>query len=310
MQQQTAIPIKFQTQPSQTGQISQTGYESGKSGVYDQQPQQAGVTGVGLIHGISQQPFKSQEESQKQQFQQPQEEYLKKQQYQQQPFKPQEISQQGVGGVSRQMSPTFQQQQPSQVKPQEFGVSQQQQTGFKGMEWSEKQIQANNVGVTDLAVLHCLLRLSGICYVKEHLMMKLAEDNSGLLKEWHHNVTIKNLDNLSEIAHKIGLTLPFPKSLEQREHQIKNSLQNVPKVITEGEALSDLCSTAHLLIQEFTCGFMTGLCPEFKEACRVGCGVVSENYLKLKEVLRNTEQYYPPAIVKSVVCHEGITSRK
>jgi hypothetical protein len=290
MQTQTAIPIRFQTQqPSQTGQIGQPSYESGKAGAYEQPPQ-AGITGVGLIHGVpQQQPFKSQEEAQKQ-------------------FKPQEISQQGVGGVSRQMSPTFQ--QPSQVKPQEFGVSQQQQTGFKGMEWSEKHIQANNVGVTDLAVLHCLLRLSGICYVKEHLMMKLAEDNSGLLKEWHHNVTIKNLDNLSEIAHKIGLTLPFPKSLEQREHQIKNSLQNVPKVVTEGEALSDICSTAHLLIQEFTCGFMTGLCPEFKEACRVGCGVVSEYYLKVKEVLRNTEQYYPPAIVKSVVCHEGITSRK
>jgi hypothetical protein len=263
-----------------------------------------------------QEPFVSSRESQQTGWQQQipvgtsQQQFGKTSQMEQQ--LPSQVSQREQQMYGKPSMEQFQQQgkgyyeHPSQVpisEPSQFA-------GIKGGEWSEKNLKSNNVGVTDLACLHILLRLSGTCYIKEHVLMKLADDTSGVLRDWHKNVTIKNLDTFSELAIKFGLTLPFPKSLEQREQQIKSSLQNVGQVITEGEALMDLCQAAHLLCQEFACGFMSGVNPEFKEACRVGCGVVSENYLRLKEAIRNTEQYFPPPYAKTVVIHEGITTRR
>jgi hypothetical protein len=195
-----------------------------------------------------------------------------------------------------------QQQQPYQQQMFQQGQGQ--------VQFVEKTIRDNNVAVTDLTTLHLILRQAGACYVKEHVLLKLCQDNLGMIRKWHNEITIKNLDTFSMIAHKWGLTLPFPESLEKREHEIKQQLGNVSSVISPGEAYTDLCFSAHLLQQELTCAFMSGINQEFKEACKTACAVLCENYVQLKQAIKNTDQYFPPPIVKQVVVHEGVQSRR
>jgi hypothetical protein len=242
------------------------------------------------------------------------------QQGQQQEFQPSwkssqqdtSVWKQGMGyqpqqGIQGQQGFGLGQQQQQQYQQQQ-GI-QGQQTMFQG-QWAEKHLQQNNVSVTDVAVLHLLLRLSGICYVKEHILMKLCQDNTGFIRNWHNQVTINNLDVFSKFVKIWGLTLPFPETLEKREHEIKNSLQNVSQVLTLGEALSDICASAHMVHQELSCGYMGSNNEEFKEACKKASSVLCQQYCQLKEAITKTEQFYPLPIVKSVVIHEGVQSRR
>ena len=58
-------------------------------------------------------------------------------------------------------------------------------------------------------------------YVKEHLLSRICDDSRGLMKQWHKNVTVPNLEHLCNLAKEFGMTLPFNKTLEAREHEIK-----------------------------------------------------------------------------------------
>jgi hypothetical protein len=227
-----------------------------------------------------------------QQYLQPQETFGKEKEYQQQ-----------LGG--KQSPTTFGYQQPTQQQ-QMYGTQQQQVS--KG--WQIVNVTKNDVSTADICALHLLLRLSGISYIKEHVLMKLCTDNNGMIREWHKNVTIKNLDALEQIAKSWNLTLPFSESLENREKQIKQALSNVPKVITESEALSDICASAHLLERELAIGGMASINNEFKNVCRNSCHNLCQEYAKLKECICSSDEFFPIPFAKTVVVKEGVQSRR
>jgi hypothetical protein len=271
-----------------------------------------------------QQPWKEQQQQQQRQPWSKDEETTQTQQ--QQPWKQtQQVPLQETTGFGQQRDKDWNRYQQEQQMPQEeygkiggqrekFGMQGQYGTGQQVSQqsnWVKINLHKNDVAVTDLTVLHILLRLSGNCYLKEHILMKLCNDSNGMIREWHKNVTIKNLNVLEQIYKSWGLPLPFAESLEQREQQIKQSLSNVSKnVLTEGEAFSDLCASACLLEKEFACGAMTGVNEQLKQTCKQSCETLCGEYSKIKQQVKQTDEFFPPPIVSSVIVKEGIQSRR
>jgi hypothetical protein len=278
------IPIRFQDQQQQQ-------YDTSRQ---QQQPQWLGSGGT-------------------QQYQAPQQqESVWKQGTYQQPQQGQQEFQPSWKSSQQQETGAWKQgmyQQPQQGYQQQ-GLGQQQTMFQQQAQFVEKTIPRQDVSVSDITVLHLLLRLSGVCYVKEHVLMKLCQDNT-CIRNWHNSVTINNLDIFSKFVKVWGLTLPFPESLEKREHEVKQQLSNVSgNVITLGEALSDICGSAHMLHQELSCGYMSSCNEEFKQACKQACGILCEQYNNLKHAIKSTEQNFPLPIVKTVIFHEGVQSRR
>jgi len=201
----------------------------------------------------------------------------------------------------------FQSQQGMQQQGQGM---QQQMTGKNIGQWVQKEIQSTEVSTSDLTHIHALLLISGECYIKEHVLMKLCPDSTGVLKSWHHNVTIKNLDALCQLSKSWGLTLPFHKTPEQREQEIKSKLPNVIPIFTDGEALKELKLGACLLEQHFAQAFFMSYNDQLKDVIKNLCGNLCDNVVHVKNALTNTQEFYPVPFVKTIVCKEGVPDRK
>ncbi|HWG91149.1 MAG TPA: hypothetical protein VNZ52_09920 [Candidatus Thermoplasmatota archaeon] len=155
-------------------------------------------------------------------------------------------------------------------------------------------------------VTHVLeaIRLEGQCYIKNHLLMMLSGQDRGVIREWHDNVTKVNLSKLQPIAKEMGIALPFPKPLEDRENEIKSKFQgagpNMRGILTEGEAISEI-KTAGVFLAEF---YTTSMClathDRVRDAFRSGFENVADNLPRVLQGLQNTDNFYPPPIAKNV----------
>lgn len=174
------------------------------------------------------------------------------------------------------------------------------------------QTVAPKYNFCEVAEVYELLRIAGQCYVKEHLLMQLNGDKSGFIREWHQKVTIKSLDHLTPVAKEMGLTLPFPKSPEAREAEIKNGLKGLKEqIVTDGEALLELKFAGRMLGMFLAQALLTSTNKELRGLFCDMQKCVCEEYTKTMEHLKNTDSFFPtPVVEKFSFMSSGITERK
>jgi len=164
----------------------------------------------------------------------------------------------------------------------------------------------------EISAVYELLKLSGNCYIKEHVMCALNADKTGWLKEWHTKVTIGNLNHLTAAAKEMGLTLPFPKPLEQRENEIKAHLGKCKEqVITDGEVFKELMNTGRQLENMLTNACLYACHEKLRNAFCEMKKVTADHYIKTCEQLKSTDSFFPlPIVEKFTFINSGITERK
>jgi hypothetical protein len=263
-----------------------------------------------------------------------QEQQQQRTEQQQQPYT--SCSRQGQGWQQQEPSSYMQQGYPKQEQfkqeqfksqePQEYqrGFAEREQGGFgesqKGSlygkqdvttsgKWIEKTLR-EQISVADLTLLHLLVSATSICYVKEHVFMKLSNDTQGLIKNWHKEVTVKNLEHLTNVCKSWGLPLPCSKTPEQRENEIKQALPQKLNVLTELEVLKDIMCSACSLEQVFAQAFMSSCNSDLREIARMCCGNVCENFVQIKNHLNKMPEFHPIPIARTVLVKEGVYDRK
>jgi hypothetical protein len=173
-------------------------------------------------------------------------------------------------------------------------------------------VQQPKFNLCEVAEVYEMLKVLGQCYIKEHTLLALNGDKTGFLKEWHTRVTIKGLDTLIPFAKDMGLTLPFPKSLETREQEIKTALKGISaQVITDGEVLKELKIAGR---QIEMCAAQAFLGCTNKELRSVFCDMkttVGDAYTKTMEHLRETDCFFPiPVVTGFTYMSSGLVERK
>jgi hypothetical protein len=211
-------------------------------------------------------------------------------------------------GASESLFGTAQQQQGVGGQQQGFG-GQQYGMGKSNIGQYVEKTLSKQVCSNDLSNLHFLVMLTGDCYVKEHVLMRLTQ-NSEVIQNWHKEVTIKNLDLLVNHYKKLGLNLPFCKTLESREQEIKSKLQQVIPVLTCGEAICSVKLRACILEQKLAETFFTSMDPELKSITQQCCENLCNNLSKLKEISHQCPEFYPAPFVRSVLVREGVEHRR
>jgi hypothetical protein len=310
----TNIPISFKQQQPQSQGYQQSSPSQWRGGQERYSPQQQ----QGMKEGMFQQPSREQFGGGQQfgygsgqQFGQQQQPYGQQQQQQwrdKQGEQPRD-EQGGISGLWEKVKETFTP-QSYESGGQTYGGQRESGTQMGIGNWVTKDLRVNDVSVADLTELHLLLLFAGECYIKEHILMKLSEDRQGLVKQWHQKVTINNLNQLCNLAQKWGVTLPCARPLEQREHEIKNRLQNVGPILTDVEVLKDLKCSACSLEQQLARAFFLSHNEDMKNTAQSLCHNACDQVSQLKQALCQQPDYFPVPIVKTIVCKEGVHDRK
>jgi hypothetical protein len=159
--------------------------------------------------------------------------------------------------------------------------------------------------ITTAEVTHLIesYKLEAQCYLKNHVLMLTSGDIAkDAIRQWHDNVTKPNLERIRAVAQEMGVPLP-PTKLEDRENQIKEKLgagRGVQNVFRDGEALAEVKSSGAYLNEFYTTSMNLSTTDRVRDVFRRGRESVADNLVRIEEVLRRTESYFPLPNVKQI----------
>jgi len=173
-----------------------------------------------------------------------------------------------------------------------------------------------DINVVELSNIHIGLIMEGNCFIKETVLLLLVgsgketlSDAAHVLKQWHDQVTKKNLKLLSELAEGLKMPLPFMEPIEERESSIKRALGNIGSpVVKDCEALMELRIGGSHLCHFYTQATMTAHDPHIRSIFKEIADNVFHGVCQVKNALEKTAHVPLPIVKKFSVADFGVTS--
>jgi hypothetical protein len=191
------------------------------------------------------------------------------------------------------------------------------------LNWVTRDVTECRLNPSELMHINMGLIFEGHCYIKDHMLMLLLGGAHGtgpesvstqsikVLRDWHDNVTRKNLSILYDVAHKINLPLPFVEPLEQRERCMKrvfSQIGRIEPVLKDFEALLEVKLGAVNLTHFYVQCMLTATNERVKAAFKECLNNVCQNLDILKEALQNTRCVPVPIVKQFLAVDTGVTS--
>jgi len=167
------------------------------------------------------------------------------------------------------------------------------------------------LNASEMTALHMALCIESQCYVKNHMLMLLSGDRTGMIRFWHDNVTKPNLDRLILLANACGLSMPWSKPLETREMELKSMLGTVTGALTDIEALAEIKLAAKSLGANYMCGFESAGTEDCRNLFAMCNRSVLDNFPKLCDTMKMCDGFFPlPKCERVLTVDSGVHTRK
>jgi len=167
------------------------------------------------------------------------------------------------------------------------------------------------LNASEMNALHTALCIESQCYIKNHMLMLLSGDRTGMIRFWHDNVTKPNLDRLILLANACGLSMPWSKPLETREMELKSMLGTATGVLTDIEALAEIKLAAKSLGANYMCGFEAASTDDCRNLFALCNRSVLDNFPKLCDTMKMCDGFFPmPKCERVLTVDSGVHTRK